>query len=201
MDVPVVIEITNEQGAQRWFTPGVPFVLGATTSGGLPGACCSLDWYSDVEGFLGRTVGAEVAPDFRHRAHTLEHEFTQPVGQTITARATLQGGSEASVDLIAVTLHRQPVDLGAMSTTLPDGAATAFEGDTASFAVASGITDLVWFSSAPSDTVVVDADGDAQVDFGQAGPRTITAQYRNADTGVLSIAETRLRVGDALARP
>lgn len=199
-DFPVVVELTIPGGAPRFFTPGVAKVFEATTRGGLPGpTCCALDWYSDVEGYLGTTNGGVqgVGDDL---FHSFEHTFTEPVGQTVTAIATHGSGTtEASAELAALIPLRDPPSLGALDVTLPAGT-TGYEGDTANLVLSAVADGLVWRSSDPTDLVVPGAGGSADVTFGQAGPRTLRVEARSEDGG-LAVRSVRLRVDDVLARP
>src|SRR5690606_35524902 len=175
-------------------------VFEATTRGGLAGpTCCALDWYSDVEGYLGTTNGGVqgVGDDL---SHTFEHTFTEPVSQTVTAIATRGSGTtEASAELTALIPLRDPPSLGTLDMTLPAGSA-GYEGDTANLVLSAGVEGLVWQSSDPTDVVVAGAAGTADVTFGRAGPRTLRVEARSDDGG-LSVRSVRLRVDDVLARP
>lgn len=194
---PVGVEVVAIGAAPGIFTPGMPKGFEARTWGGFGANCCALDWYSDVEGYLGTTTGSTRPDD---RLHTFEHTFTQPVGQTITAVATYGNGeTEANVELLALVAMRDTPNLGDLSIALPTGGAS-YEGDAVNLVLDSAVEGLVWSSTDPTDVMVPGVAGEADVTFGQAGPRTLRA-VAHSDDGGITVRSVRLRVDDILARP
>jgi hypothetical protein len=200
-NAPVRVEITTSGTIFDAIVVGEVTEIAAETRGGLPGdVCCTLDWYSDVEGYLGSTPGNPMVAD-NGRTHTLAFAFTEPVAQTITAVATFGGAqAEDAVDLVALVPTIAAPTIDPLAFTWPGSATDGFEGDTAAFETAAAPVDATWRSSDPTDVVVPGVQGSADVTFGTAGPRTITLEARTEEGG-FATRSLRVRVDDALARP